>query len=149
MQTDRFQLRKSESPLKPWVIVDIHSPKQEDPVLYRFTSKRQANAFMGMLLAVTVQRPTNPHKYIAGEWCHFFPGDKHERLARAVLDAHARKLAFLQVLENRAIRDSYHQPTSVEFDNLQDSLVNANGKLFDDPMAFGLYGTDDLPAWAI
>lgn len=151
MQTDRYQLRKSESPLKPWVIFDTHSPKQEDAVLYRFTSKRQANAFMAMLLAeqgVMVPREITPHKYITGEWVHFFPGDKHERLSRVVLDTQARKLVHLQVQVNRAVRDEYRQPTSVEISVLEELFTTTHSDLFYDPMAFGLCGTDALPAWA-
>lgn len=44
--------------------------------------------------------------------------------------------------------DSYRLPTRIEFDDVEDSIVNANADVFDDPAEYGLELTDDLPAWA-
>lgn len=49
MQAQRFQISKSESPKKPWVVEDTSAPRYEDPVLYRFSSKRKAQEFVAML----------------------------------------------------------------------------------------------------
>ncbi len=49
MTDNRFAIYKSESPMKPWVVLDNSSNPQEDAVLYRFTSKVEAEAFRQML----------------------------------------------------------------------------------------------------
>lgn len=46
---DRFIITKSES--GKWVVEDTHSPRAEDPVVYRFPSQRKARAFVAMLAA--------------------------------------------------------------------------------------------------
>jgi hypothetical protein len=46
---NRWTITKSES--GKWVVEDTHSPRAEDPVLYRFTSQSKARAFVAMLVA--------------------------------------------------------------------------------------------------
>lgn len=48
---ERFEIRKSHSPKKSWLVEDTHANPAEDPVLYHFTSRKKAVAFRDMLLA--------------------------------------------------------------------------------------------------
>lgn len=87
--------------------------------------------------------------YITGNWTHIFEGDKGDRATRIVIDAEARKLLKLEVLANRAHLNSYRPATRIEFEDVEDSLLNANPELFDDPAGFGLEATAEMPAWAV
>ncbi|MGI1188136.1 hypothetical protein ACRCRN_29145 [Pseudomonas aeruginosa] len=51
MTKERFEIRKSESIKKPWLVEDTHSNRAEDPVIYLFSSKKKAEAFKAMLMA--------------------------------------------------------------------------------------------------
>jgi hypothetical protein len=46
---NRWTITKSES--GKWIVEDTHSPRAEDPVLYRFPSRAKAQAFVAMLVA--------------------------------------------------------------------------------------------------
>lgn len=48
---ERFEIRKSHSSKKPWLVEDTHSDRAEDPVMYHFTSRKKAEAFKAMLIA--------------------------------------------------------------------------------------------------
>ena len=51
MSKERFDIRKSHSSKKPWLVEDTHSDRAEDPVIYHFTSRKKAEAFKAMLIA--------------------------------------------------------------------------------------------------
>ena len=90
----------------------------------------------------------NTPQYITGNWGHIFEGERSERMTRVVLDATTRKVLVLQVQRNRAVADSYGLSSRTELLDVEDSMVNANPELFDDPNAFGLEATGSLPDWA-
>ncbi|MNO06902.1 hypothetical protein D3C81_2288830 [compost metagenome] len=69
-------------------------------------------------------------------------------MTQIVLDAEQQQLVAARVQRDRAT-DVYTAATRDEFADLQDSLINANGELFDDPTAFALTGADELPTWAV
>ncbi|WP_427121532.1 hypothetical protein [Pseudomonas aeruginosa] len=91
---------------------------------------------------------SNAPQYITGNWSHIFEGERSERMTRVVLDATTRKVLVLQVQRNRAVTDSYGLSTRTELLDVEDSMVNANQDLFDDPGAFDLELTDSMPDWA-
>lgn len=90
----------------------------------------------------------NAPQYITGNWGHIFEGERSERMTRVVLDATTRKVLVLQVQRNRAAADSYGLSSRTELLDVEDSMVNANSELFDEPSAFGLEATGSLPDWA-
>lgn len=90
----------------------------------------------------------NAPQYITGNWGHIFEGERSERMTRVVLDATTRKVLVLQVQRNRAAADSYGLSSRTELLDVEDSMVNANPELFDEPSAFGLEATGSLPDWA-
>jgi hypothetical protein len=92
---------------------------------------------------------SNVPKYITGYWGHIFDGERSERMTRVVLDATTQKLLVLHVQRNRAVIDSYELSTRSELLDVEDSMINANSELFDDPNAFDLEVTASLPAWAV
>lgn len=106
------------------------------------------------MLNATSSQPTQPPvaaapaSYITGEWSHLFPCDKGERRTRIVVNATEQKLIQLQVQVNRAILDSFRPATPDELADVEDSLINANGELFDNPADYGLSTTTEIPAWA-
>lgn len=51
MAKERFDLRKSHSRKKPWVVEDTASDPNEDAVLYHFASKKEAEDFKAMMVA--------------------------------------------------------------------------------------------------
>jgi hypothetical protein len=51
MKKERFELRKSHSQKKPWVVEDTASDPNEDAVLYHFTSEKKAKDFKAMMVA--------------------------------------------------------------------------------------------------
>jgi hypothetical protein len=51
MATERFDLRKSHSRKKPWIVEDTASDPNEDAVIYHFASKKQAEDFKAMMIA--------------------------------------------------------------------------------------------------
>lgn len=87
-------------------------------------------------------------KYIVGGWGHLFEGDKSERITMVVLDAATETLVAALVQRNRAIEDSFTPASRDEHADLEDSLINANGELFDNPADFGLEVVTELPDWA-
>lgn len=89
---------------------------------------------------------TPPANLIVGTWSHLF--EDGERLTRIALDTGTYKLIHLEVQVNRAINDHYRAATAIEFADVEDSLVNANGDLFDEPEDFGLDAASELPEWA-
>ncbi|PBV09294.1 hypothetical protein CJU35_05425 [Pseudomonas aeruginosa] len=91
---------------------------------------------------------SNAPQYITGNWSHIFEGERSERMTRVVLDATTRKVLALQIQRNRAVTDSYGLSTRTELLDVEDSMVNANQELFDDPGAFDLELTDSMPDWA-
>ncbi len=91
----------------------------------------------------------NQPQYIVGDWGHIFDGETSDRPCRIVLDASSEALISLQVLDNRSQADSYRMPTRDEFDDVTDSIVNANPEVFSKPADFGLLFTNKFPAWAV
>ena len=91
---------------------------------------------------------SNAPQYITGNWSHIFEGERSERMTRVVLDTATQKVLVLQVQRNRAVTDSYGHSTRTEMLDVEDSMVNANPELFDDPGAFELEVTDSMPDWA-
>jgi hypothetical protein len=51
MPTERFQISKSQSVKKPWIVEDTQSDPAEDAVIYHFTTKKKAEAFKAMMVA--------------------------------------------------------------------------------------------------
>ena len=100
-----------------------------------------------MLNAQTTPPAQIPVNLIVGTWSHLFKDG--ERLTRIVLDAGTYKLIHLDVQVNRAINNHYRAATANELADVEDSLVNANGDLFDNPAGFGLEAAYELPAWAL
>ncbi|MDU8350639.1 hypothetical protein RYA05_01900 [Pseudomonas syringae pv. actinidiae] len=87
-------------------------------------------------------------QFITGQWAHIFEGERHDRNTRIVLDAHSQKLVSAHVQRNMAINDSYTPASRDEIADIEDSLVNANGELFDNPNDYGLEYANTLPVWA-
>lgn len=101
-----------------------------------------------MTSATSNQTPHQTSRYISGEWSHIFGNGQGETGTRILLDADTQKLIRLDVQASRAIHDSYRAGSDDELADVQDSLVNANAELFDNPADFGLDLTYALPAWA-
>lgn len=87
-------------------------------------------------------------KFITGRWAHIFDGESHDRNTLILLDTQTQKLIEAKVQRNMAVNDSYTQATPDEIADIEDSLVNANGELFENPKDYGLEHTDNLPIWA-
>ncbi|MBP5947926.1 hypothetical protein [Pseudomonas sp. P9(2020)] len=102
-----------------------------------------------MLNAQDTQQDINTTGFIVGPWNHIFSGEPSERLTRIVLNASTQKLIHMEVQANRSMLDSYRAATQHEIADVEDSLVNANGELFDAPDDFGLQAACELPAWAL
>ena len=49
MQNERFQLRPSSSSKKPWCVEDTKAGPAEDPVIYHFSSNKNAADFKSMM----------------------------------------------------------------------------------------------------
>lgn len=99
--------------------------------------------------STSTQTPHQTTRYICGEWSHIFGGGQGETGTRILLEADTQKLIRLDVQASRAIYDSYRAGSDDELADVQDTLVNANAELFDNPADFGLTLTDTLPAWAL
>lgn len=102
-----------------------------------------------MLNDQDIQQDSNSTGFIVGPWSHIFSGETGERLTRIVLNASTHKLIHIEVQANRSMLDSYRAATHDEIQDVEDSLVNANGELFDAPGDFGLEAASELPAWAV
>lgn len=100
-----------------------------------------------MANSVTIESTKENAKYISGTWNHLFADDKCERSTRILLDASTQKLLRLDVQHNLAISDSYRQAFPDELADVEDSLLNANGDLFDTPNDYGLELIYTLPEW--
>jgi hypothetical protein len=87
-------------------------------------------------------------KFISGNWGHIFEADEHERMTRIVIDADSQKLVFAQVQRIRSMDSTYSEASRHEMADLEDSLLDANADLFNDPVGFGLTTTDEIPEWA-
>lgn len=88
-------------------------------------------------------------QYAVGDWGHIFEGETSEHPCRIVLDVTSEKLISLQVLNDRSRSETYRMPTRVEFDDVSDSILNANPEVFSAPADFGLLFTNELPAWIV
>jgi hypothetical protein len=51
MQTERFQISKSHSVKRPWIVEDTQTDPAEDPVIYHFNTKKMAEDFKAMMVA--------------------------------------------------------------------------------------------------
>lgn len=101
-----------------------------------------------MLNEATIPNSTSIQpQYIVGTWGHLFDDHKSERNTRIVIDAHSRKLIYLGIQTNRTIHDAYREGESNEVSDVEDSLLNANAELFDNPTDFGLELVSELPDW--
>lgn len=88
------------------------------------------------------------YQFITGNWGHIFEGEKSERMTRIVVDTCSQLLVAAQVQRNGPT-DSFTQAFREEMKDLQDSLVNANGEIFDRPGDYGLTLCEELPSWAL
>nr|WP_011923090.1 hypothetical protein [Pseudomonas fluorescens]CAM96314.1 hypothetical protein pQBR0282 [Pseudomonas fluorescens SBW25] len=87
-------------------------------------------------------------KYISGNWGHIFEADERERMTRIVIDAESQKLVFAQIQRIRSMDSTYSEASHHEMADLEESLLDANAELFNDPVGFGLITTDAIPEWA-
>lgn len=89
-------------------------------------------------------------KYIIADedhelWGHFFEedGEFNERHCRFVYDSVEEELHKLEIN-----RDNRWQTASRnDYDNLEDSLKNANPQALDNPEEWGLGQSDSVPPW--
>lgn len=51
MQTERFQISKSHSVKRPWIVEDTQTDPAEDPVIYHFKTKKMAEDFKALMVA--------------------------------------------------------------------------------------------------
>lgn len=79
-------------------------------------------------------------------WTHIFEetGGDAERSVRFVYDREEEVLHHAEVKHGR----HFVRASDIEFDDLSDSLVNANEEALADPEDWGLIAADDLPDWA-
>ncbi|NMX83646.1 hypothetical protein HBO10_29515 [Pseudomonas sp. WS 5503] len=87
-------------------------------------------------------------KFISGTWGHIFEADEHERMTRIVIDAESQKLVFAQIQRMRSMDSSYSEACRHEMADLEESLLDANADLFNDPVGFGLITSHEIPEWA-
>lgn len=79
-------------------------------------------------------------------WTHIFleDGEPVERMTRFVFDKDERVLLHVDVeFEHR-----WHEGGRSTKNELEDSLLQANGAALSDPEGWGLEVSDDLPSWA-
>lgn len=88
-------------------------------------------------------------RFITGEWAHIFEGERSDRQTRILINAETHTLLEAKVQRNRSILDSFTPATRHEMADIQDSLVNSNSELFDNPVDYGLEYANDPPAWAV
>ncbi|MBX8556969.1 hypothetical protein K5D56_25620 [Pseudomonas cichorii] len=88
------------------------------------------------------------YQFITGDWGHLFAGEKFERTTRIVVDTSSQLLVAAQVQRSEAL-DSFTQASREEMKDLQDSIVNANGEIFEQPDDYGLMECETLPSWAL
>lgn len=88
------------------------------------------------------------YQFITGDWGHIFAWEKNERLTRIVVDTSSQLLVAAQVQRSEA-SDTFSQASREEMKDLQDSLVNANGEIFEQPGDYRLTVCEELPSWAL
>lgn len=87
-------------------------------------------------------------KLISGNWGHIFEVEEHERMTRIVIDAESHKLEFAQVQRMRSKDATYSEACRHEMADEEESLLDANADLLNDPVGFGLISSDEIPVWA-
>ncbi|MHD0644836.1 hypothetical protein ACYPKM_04365 [Pseudomonas aeruginosa] len=87
--------------------------------------------------------------YITGYWGHIFDDKDGERMTRIVLNQEDESVVAVHVQRDRSRDDSYTPATSVEFDDVKDSINNANFEVYEDPAGYALDVVDEIPAWAV
>lgn len=88
------------------------------------------------------------YQFITGDWGHIFAWEKNVRSTRIVLDTSSQLLVAAQVQRSEA-SDTFSQASREEMKDLQDSLVNANGEIFERPSDYALTVCEELPSWAL
>ncbi|WP_046483553.1 hypothetical protein [Pseudomonas veronii] len=88
------------------------------------------------------------YEFITGDWGHLFAREKNERTTRFVIDTSSQFVVAAQVQRGEA-SDSFTNASREEMKDLQNSLVNANGEIFERPGDYGLTVCEELPAWAL
>ncbi|MBC2692659.1 MULTISPECIES: hypothetical protein [Pseudomonas] len=88
------------------------------------------------------------YQLITGDWRHTFVWEKNERLTRFVIDADSQFVVAMQVQRSEA-SESFREATREEMKDLQNSLVNAKGEIFERPSDFSLTECEELPSWAL
>lgn len=82
-------------------------------------------------------------KFFTGNWNHLFGPGSAETQCRIVLDATSEKLVAAQALRGR----KYVLLDRIEFDDLEDSVLNANGA-HHNPLEWDLEPCSEMPRWA-
>ena len=72
------------------------------------------------------------YEFSTGDWNHIFAWEKNKRTTRFVIDTSSQFVVAMQVQRSEA-SDSFTEATREEMRDLQDSLVNANGEIFERP----------------
>lgn len=88
------------------------------------------------------------YEFITGDWDHIFAWEKTKRATRFVIDTSSQFVVAAQVQRSEA-SDSFTEATREEMKDLQDSLVNANGEIFERPGDYGLTICEELPSWVL
>jgi hypothetical protein len=84
-------------------------------------------------------------KYITGEWSHILREGEGDTICRILLDPDEVTLLRMQIMTS----DGWQSASSFEYQDLEDSLKNANAEVFDDPVGCGLSYIEGLPSWAV
>lgn len=80
---------------------------------------------------------------LVGSWDHIFIGDVSATV-RFAANRETQELISMQVLDGEHYRDANQD----EFNDVADSLKNANDEAFDAPDAFGFVIQSETPGWA-
>lgn len=84
-------------------------------------------------------------RYIHGNWNHIFADSTTDRDLRFVFDTTTQQVVAMQILTGRGYEDA----TPAAIADVQDSLLNANAEVLDDPEANDLKVTSELPDWSV
>lgn len=86
-----------------------------------------------------------PKNYISGEFSHIFEGARVDTNCRILINADNNELMLVGIADGAGFRN----PSRGEFEDLLDSLKNANSEVFTDPEDYGLVRTRRAPEWAL
>lgn len=80
---------------------------------------------------------------LVGSWEHIFT-DGVAATVRFAANRETQELISMQILDG----EHYRNASRDEFNDVADSLKDANDEAFDDPDAFGFVIQSELPGWA-